>query len=57
MVESKTSNPNQKPQTLRQFRKEAGQHKNQIQNGEVSAVQFTNWMIGQEPIIREICGE
>lgn len=63
MVESKTSNPNQKPQiqrakaALRQFRKEVGQRKKQIQNGEVSAVQFTNWMIGQEPIIQEICGE
>ena len=42
---------------LRQFRKEASQRKKQIQNGELSTVQFINWMIGQEPIIQEICGE
>lgn len=42
---------------LRQFRKEAGQHKKQIQNGDLSTVQFINWMIGQEPIIQEICDE
>ena len=42
---------------LRQFRKEAGQRKKQIQNGDLSTVQFINWMIGQEPIIQEICGE
>lgn len=42
---------------LRQFRKEAGQHKKQIQNGDLSTTQFINWMIGQEPIIQEICGE
>ena len=42
---------------LRQFRKEANQHKKQIQNGALSTMQFVNWMIGQEPIIQEICGE
>lgn len=42
---------------LRQFRKEAGQHKKQIQNGDLSTRQFMNWMIGQEPVIQEICGE
>ena len=41
---------------LKQFRKEAGQRKKQIQNGELSTVQFMNWMIGQEAIIQEICG-
>ena len=42
---------------LRQFRKEAGQRKKQILNGALSTTQFINWMIGQEPIIQEICGE
>lgn len=42
---------------LRQFRKEAGQRKKQIQNGALSMTQFMNWMIGQEPVIQEICGE
>ena len=42
---------------LRQFRKEAGQRKKQIQNGALSTMQFINWMIGQESIIQEICGE
>ena len=41
---------------LKQFRKEAGQRKKQIQNGELSTVQFMNWLIGQEAIIQEICG-
>ena len=41
---------------LKQFRKEAGQRKKQIQNGELSTVQFMNWMIGQEAIIQEFCG-
>lgn len=41
---------------LKQFRKEAGLRKKQIQNGELSTVQFMNWMIGQEAIIQEICG-
>ena len=41
---------------LKQFRKEAGKRKKQIQNGELSTVQFMNWMIGQEAIIQEICG-
>ncbi len=31
--------------------------KKQIQNGALSTTQFINWMIGQEPIIHEICGE
>ena len=42
---------------LKQFRKEAVERKNQIQNGELSTMQFMNWMIGQEPIIQKICGE
>lgn len=42
---------------LQQFRKEAGQRKKQIQNGDLSTRQFMNWMIGQEPVIQEICGE
>lgn len=42
---------------LRQFRKEAVERKKQIQNGALSTTQFINWMIGQEPIIQEICGE
>ena len=42
---------------LRQFREEAGQYKKQIQNGALSTTQFMNWMIGQEPIIQEICDE
>ena len=42
---------------LQQFRKEAVECKKQIQNGKLSTVQFVNWMIGQEPIIQEICGE
>ena len=42
---------------LRQFRKEAVERKKQIQNGALSTMQFINWMIGQEPIIQEICGE
>lgn len=42
---------------LRQFRKEAVECKKQVQNGKLSTVQFVNWMIGQEPIIQEICGE
>lgn len=42
---------------LRQFRKEAGQCKKQIQNGDLTTRQFMNWMIGQEPVIQEICGE
>lgn len=42
---------------LRQFRKEAVRRKKQIQNGALSTTQFINWMIGQEPIIQEICGE
>lgn len=45
---------------LRQFRKEAVERKKQIQNGTLSTTsttQFINWMIGQEPIIQEICGE
>ena len=39
-----------------QFRQEAGQRKKQTESGELSTVQFINWMIGQEPIIQEICG-
>ena len=42
---------------LRQFRKEAGQRKKLIQNGALSTVQFMNWMIEQESVIQEICGE
>lgn len=42
---------------LWQFRKEAVGRKKQIQNGDLSTTQFINWMIGQEPIIQEICGE
>ena len=42
---------------LKQFRKEAVERKNQIQNGKLSTMQFMNWMIGQEPIIQKICGE
>ena len=42
---------------LKQFRKEAGERKKQIQNGDLSTRQFMNWMIGQEPVIQEICGE
>ena len=42
---------------LRQFRKEAVERKKQIQNGALSTTQFINWMIGQEPIIQEICDE
>lgn len=42
---------------LRQFRKEAVERKKQIQNGALSTTQFINWMIRQESIIQEICGE
>ena len=42
---------------LKEFRKEAVERKKQIQNGELSTVQFMNWMIGQEPIIQKICGK
>ena len=42
---------------LKQFRKEAVERKKQIQNGELSTMQFMNWMIGQEPIIQKICVE
>ena len=42
---------------LKQFRKEAVERKKQIQSGELSTVQFMNWMIGQEPIIQKICVE
>jgi hypothetical protein len=41
---------------LIQFRREAGQRKKQTESGELSTAQFINWMIGQEPIIQEICG-
>ncbi len=42
---------------LKQFRKEAVERKKQIQSGELSTMQFMNWMIGQELIIQEVCGE
>lgn len=41
---------------LIQFRREAGQRKKQTESGELSTAHFINWMIGQEPIIQEICG-
>lgn len=42
---------------LKRFSQEALQRKKQVKHGEESAMQFIHWMIGQEVIIQEICGE
>lgn len=42
---------------LKQFCKEALVRKQKVKQGDLSLSQFSSWMIGQEGIIREICGE
>lgn len=42
---------------LERFRKEALHRKGRVKNGELSVTQFTSWMLGQEHLILEICGD